>query len=209
MLEGEGVRAATSQKASKTSSSTSEWRSRVCNQVWKGKQCSNRTNGCRFAHPSPCSNNRCRSRPVPGCRAFHPRVGKEDPTRKGNGKGSARKGSAAPRANSGTGFREPYNKRNSSNSKGSTPNSNVHLRERVEMMEKQLEMRARAEDKGKQPSYRDVAARGLTTAGGVGNSSFGLGEGRGGFGHVQPDPAMLSTVVAAVMAVLAGGKQHF
>ncbi len=60
------------------------------------------------------------------------------------------------------------------------------------------------------PSYRDVAALGTSHS-----HSTPLGAGGGGspvnvgFAPVLPDRDVLSTVVATVMAVLAGGRQHF
>ncbi len=209
-------------KANANSSSSSVWRPRVCNQVWKGKQCPNRSNGCRFAHPTPCSNGSCKSAPAPGCRAFHPPMskGKKDSTSgRGNDKGSVRKGSAAPKAYGGKGNRRPNHRRNgtsnsnnSSSSRSNNNHSDFHLRRRIEVMEKKLELQA-----GKTPpSYRDVAARGLlahsSSNGGNNNNNptYGRGPDRvvpGGFGHGRPDPAVLSTVVAAVMAVLSGGDQ--
>ncbi len=202
--------------------STTDWRPRVCNQVWRGRQCPNRSNGCKFAHPTPCNNGRCRSGPASGCRAFHPRVSRENLSRRqGNGRGGARKGGDAPK-HGGKGPHRPNNsnsnsggnRRNNSSSNGSNggnrPSGGLHLEERVEMMEKKLQL----QEKGRL-SYRDVAARGLTAAGSNGNNSGNilnggrpLGRGTSGFGRAQPDPAVLSTVVAAVMAVLAGG-QHF
>ena len=87
------------------------------------------------------------------------------------------------------------------------------------MMERQLQLQARREDLGEKPSYRDVAKRGLAPTGGGSGSSANTGgpssgirtdrKGQGGSDRVLPDPAMLSTVVAAVMAVLAGGNPHF
>ncbi len=199
------------------------WRPRVCNQVWKGKRCPNRNNGCRFAHPTPCSNDHCRSGPSQGCKAFHP------PTSgKGNGKGSVRRGGAAPKKknngkNGSNKSRKPNAKRSApsngraggsaGNSGNGSSKSIAHqLGERVEMMERQLGLgRERL-------SYRDVAARGLNARDDGGSpdantnipsiGSRPIGRRPPGFGHVQPDPAMLSTVVAAVMAVLAGGHQH-
>ncbi len=67
------------------------------------------------------------------------------------------------------------------------------------------------------PSYRDVAARGvplpppLVHCGSGGFTGNGRGaNGNGGFAPGLPDQALLSTVVASVMAVLAErGQQHF
>ncbi len=67
------------------------------------------------------------------------------------------------------------------------------------------------------PSYRDIALRGLPSLSSSSNFNNGgnfvggvaRGPTSGGFGLGQPDPATLSTVVAAVMAVLAGGTQPF
>ncbi len=216
--DGKGKGKATS-KANSTSLPTSAWRPRVCNQVWKGKQCPNRSSGCRFAHPTPCSNDRCRSGPAPGCRAFHPPMNKRkrDPPKKGNDKGSVRKGGAAPKTNGGNGTRKPNNKGRGptsgggSNSGSSNSHPDLQLRKRIEAMERKLELQS-----GKTPSYRDVAARGLLahSNGSGGNSSnpthgFGANQmGPGSFDRGRPDPTMLSTVVAAVMAVLSGGDQH-
>ncbi len=64
------------------------------------------------------------------------------------------------------------------------------------------------------PSYRDVAARGLlasNNSSGVSNPIIGSrldGGGLGGFALARHDPSVLSTVVAAVMAVLEGGNQN-
>ncbi len=193
------------------------WRPRVCNRVWKGKIC--KSNGCRFAHPNPCDSSRCSGGPTAGCKAFHPRVGGvETSVVLGNGKGSARRGGTAPNRNrkgrpdsnsgrssssySNNNRRTPAGNRGSGNgssgsrsgSSSSTSNSNF---------------------RHPQVSYRDVAARAVPSVadsasgsnGGSNNSIFPF-QGRGGFAHVQPDPAVLSTVVAAVMAVLSGRGQH-
>ncbi len=213
---------ATNKKTLKNSDSyvtNPEWRPRVCNQVWRGGTCKNRTTGCKYAHPTPCSNSSCASGPTSGCRAFHPR-GRE--RGKGNGKGGARKGNAVPNQSRKrtNGPHRPNNTakilKGSSGSSSSSNNAHSRLQERVEMMERQLGLQARAEDKEGKLSYRDVVVRGQAATGGYGstisNPPSGLRankEGNGGFGPVQPDPAMLSTVVAAVMAVLAGGNRHF
>ena len=84
-------------------------------------------------------------------------------------------------------------------------------------MERQLGLR---EEMGRRLSYRDVAARGLTTPAPSNSNSINSnnshtngsrpdGMGPGGFGLAQPSPDMLSAVVAAVMAVLAGKGQRF
>ncbi len=184
--------------------------------MWRGGTCNNRTNGCKYAHPTPCSNSSCASGPTSGCRAFHPRGrGKE----KGNGKGGVRKGNAVPnqsrRRPNATKIPRGSSGSSSSGSSGSaTSSSNAHsrLRDRVEIMERQLGLQVGAKDKEEKLSYRDVVARGRMATGGYGSTIGnppGLRANKGGFGHVQPDPAMLSTVVAAVMAVLAGGNQRF
>ncbi len=58
-----------------------------------------------------------------------------------------------------------------------------------------------------QPSYRDVAASGTSLSLSPINGSFG--NANVGFAPVQHDQAMLNTVVATVMAVLAGRNHHF
>ena len=195
------------------STSSSVWRPRVCNRVWKGKQCPNMSSGCRFAHPTPCTNGRCKSGPAPGCRAFHP-------ARRGNDRGSERKGGGAPKVKGGNVTRRPNNRRsgtsNSNNSGGSGSNrrssnnhTDLHLRKRVEMMERKLELQT-----GKAPpSYRDVAARGLHAphigAGSGNNNLSNQRRASAGFGLAQPSPDMLGAVVAAVMAALTGKGQHF
>ncbi len=214
---------ATNTKTSE-SSNNAGWRPRVCNQVWKGGNCNNRNNGCRFAHPTPCTSNRCGSGPSPGCRAFHPRVSRGDLTKKGNGKGGVRRGDAAPKGNSSSNrSRQPITRRNATSHGGGNSSGNnnsrpaeLQLRERIELMERRLGLREAEEAGGRRLSYRDVVARGLSTPGGSGsnnnNPTHGTrsgGLGRGGSGLAQPDPAMLSTVVAAVMAVLTGGSSNF
>ncbi len=211
---------ATDKKTSKSSDATAGWRPRVCNQVWKGRSCNNMSNGCRFAHPTPCSNNRCKSGPATGCKAFHPRVNKGDLTRRGNGKGSVRRGDAAPKGNNGKSHQPSARRNGASNSNNSNTrprSSDLRLGERVELMERQLGLR---EEMGRRLSYRDVAARGLTTPAPNNSNSINSnnshtngsrpdGMGPGGFGLAQPSPDMLSAVVAAVMAVLAGKGQRF
>ncbi len=220
---GRGGEATSKASGNSTSVSTTDWRPRVCNQVWRGRQwqCPNRSNGCRFAHPTPCNNGRCRSGPAPGCRAFHPRVSKENLSRRqGNSKGGARKGSDAPK-HRGKGPHRPNNSSNNGGNRRSSPSSNggnggnrpsggLHLEERMEIMEKKLQLQEK-----EKLSYRDVAARGLNATGSSSNTNGNIldggrpiGGGTSGFGRARPDPAVLSTVVAAVMAVLAGG-QHF
>ncbi len=178
------------------------------------------SNGCRFAHPTPCSNNRCKSGPATGCKAFHPRVNKGDLTRRGNGKGSVRRGDAAPKGNNGKSHQPSARRNGASNSNNSNTrprSSDLRLGERVELMERQLGLR---EEMGRRLSYRDVAARGLTTPAPSNSNSINSnnshtngsrpdGMGPGGFGLAQPSPDMLSAVVAAVMAVLAGKGQRF
>ena len=104
-----------------TVSDKTHWRPRVCNRVWKGKVCNNRSNGCRFAHPDPCNSSRCSGGPMANCKAFHPRVrGVETSVMVGNGKGSARKGGAAPTRNKRDGKApKPKPRPNSSNSSSS------------------------------------------------------------------------------------------
>ncbi len=62
-------------------------------------------------------------------------------------------------------------------------------------------------------SYRDIAARGTPHSSFLANGSRGTTNGTSignvAFGPVQPDPAVLSTVVGAVMAALTGRAQHF
>ncbi len=62
------------------------------------------------------------------------------------------------------------------------------------------------------PSYRDIAARGLPNGDGSTNPDHGHNlqrTGSGGFDLAQHNPAVISTVVAAVMAVLGGGSSNF
>ncbi len=204
----------------KTLNKSTSWRPRVCNQVWRGKACPNRSNGCKYAHPTPCSSDGCIPNPANGCRAFHPRVG--GTTTVGNGKGSGRRVGAAPTGNS----RRPQNKKsfgsgnsgsnrpNSHNrtSSGSNGNNNSHLQlvRRLAAVERRMGETGPAEKVERRPSYRDVAARG-THASGVNSNgnNRAVPSYRGDFAPAQHDPAMLSTVVAAVMAVLSGRGQLF
>ena len=221
----------TSQKAPKATS-TMVWRPRVCNRVWKGKQCPNRSNGCRFAHPTPCNNDRCKPGPAPGCRAFHPAVSKKgppvskgDPGKKGNAKGSVRKGGGAPkgkgpnagriggtsgggRGSSGSNGHSSSNHHSNNNSRP-RPNG-LQLRERLEMMERRLGLQG--DDGGRMPSYRDVAASSLND-----NSSAWWVRAAGnperrdeGCAHAraQLPPGLMDAVMAAVMAVVADGGQR-
>ncbi len=158
-------------------------------------------------------------RPCSGLQGLSPAHEQEEegPPKRGNDKGSVRKGGAAPKANGGNGTRKPNNKGRGptsgggSNSGSSNSHPDLQLRKRIEAMERKLELQS-----GKTPSYRDVAARGLLahSNGSGGNSSnpthgFGANQvGPGSFDRGRPDPTMLSTVVAAVMAVLSGGDQH-
>ncbi len=206
-----------------TSLDGTSWRPRVCNRVWKGKICNNRSSGCRFAHPEPCRSSKCASGPMPGCKAFHPRVGGvETSVAMGNGKGSARKGGAAPKRSK----RDDKAPRPSSSNSGGN-----NGRKRTADGNGRSSGTASRNTGGTssnprlpQVSYRDVAARALTGASGSANTGNGLSSSgnnsnipyfqalpaRGGeFAHAQPDPAVLSTVVAAVMAVLSGGRQLF
>ncbi len=147
----------------------------------------------------------------------------------GNGRGSVHRGGAAPKGNSGNNggnnSRKPNARRSgpsgssgSSSSSSSSKSITRQLGERVEMMERQLGLQSRL-------SYRDVAARGLIAKGGDSSGSNAdtnipnigsigprpIGRVTPGFGHAQHDPSMISTVLAAVLAVLAGGnqQQHF
>ena len=195
--------------------------------MWKGKQCPNRSNGCRFAHSIPCSNNRYKSGPASGCRAFHPPVGKKDlpvsrkdTAKNGNCMGGVRMGGDTPKRK-GNRSHKPTTGRTGGTSSGSRGDSNssssnrrsynrhsnnnnssrLQLRERMEMMERRLGLQG--DNGGKMPSYRDMAARSL-------NSGNYPNPGRlanVGFARVQPDPTVLSTVVTAVMAVLGGGRE--
>ena len=194
---------------------TSEWRPRVCNQVWRGGTCNNMSKGCRFAHPNPCSDSGCASAPAPTCRAFHPK-------RRGNGRGSVRKGGDVPGRREDTKLPRPSGT-NSGTNIGSNIGSNsnlsrsatLQLRERLEAMEKRLGLKEKGRSNivgERRPSYRDVAARGLSRGGSGDTNPFNPNRGRSGANGdsalVRPDPAVLSTVVAAVMAVLSTG-QHF
>ncbi len=196
---------------------TPEWRPRVCNQVWRGGTCKNRSKGCRFAHPSPCGSNGCTITPAPNCRAFHPR------RKGGNDRGDERKGNAAPKNRKGSnGPSGPSSSSskgngsgNSNKTRGPRSNSNsnnrsaLRLGDRVARVERQLGGMSGTVGT---PSYRDVTVRGLCvppTIGGSNGGSSGSLANKGGFGLAQPDPGMLSTVVAAVMAVLSGRGQQF
>ncbi len=170
-----------------------------------------------IAHPTPCSRANCVPSPTSDCRAFHPRVG-------GNGRGSVRKGGAAPKGNS----RGPNNNRspsignmpnhhnrksgNNGNSHNRSNNtSHLQLIKRVAAVERRMGTTTLGGQRRQGVSYRDAVASSnpppLTNSSG-GGRIVGASSG-GGFAHVQPDPAVLSTVVAAVMAVLSGGKQLF
>ncbi len=193
------------------------WRPRVCNRVWKGKICKNRSSGCRFAHPDPCNSNKCSGSPAAGCKAFHPRVGGvETSVVMGNGRGSVRRGGAAPNG--------------SRRNKASRPNSSSNNRRTAEESGGNRGGGSRSSGNNNTPSsssssslrrpqvsYRDMAARAVPSASGSNNNDnssiprFRAPPARvgGDFAHAPPDPAMLSAVVAAVMAVLSGGKQLF
>ena len=224
------VRNRDADRSSGCKSTSSQWRPRVCNRVWKGKTCNNRTNGCRFAHPTPCSRGGCVPTPNTGCRAFHPRVARVE----GNGKGDVRKGGAVPKGKKKKDNRSSRpNHKNASNGRGrarrgggggssngsssnndhngsssNSSNSQSSLQRRVSAMEARLSgMRE------KRPSYRDVAAGSLGVHPVLNSSNGSSSNGGGGlsggdYALARPDPATLSAVVSAVMAVLSGG-QHF
>ncbi len=206
---------------------SSEWRPRVCNQVWRGGTCKNRSKGCRFAHPTPCNSNNCATTPAPNCRAFHPK------RKGGNDRGDARKGNAAPKSRRGlngshrpsgssnsrggcsgggssgsrSGSNSTNNKTSGARGSGSSSSTNnrsaLNLGDRMARVERHL-----AGMSGNPPSYRDVAVRGLSGGNNGGSSSI-TSSNKGDFGLAQPNPAMLSTVVAAVMAVLSGRGPHY
>ncbi len=196
------------------------WRPRVCNRVWKGKICNSRTSGCRFAHPDPCRSSRCTGNPAAGCKAFHPHVrGVETSVTvvKGNDKGSVRKGGAAPNRN----VRDKKAPRPSSSSSGSN-SGNRRSGNGGSRSSGSNSNNRNSNHRLPQVSYRDVAARAVPSTMGCANGSGNSGgsnnsipyfraqparEG-GGYAHAQLDPAVLSTVVAAVMTVLAGGNQQ-
>ncbi len=208
-----------SSSATGNTTAASEWRPRVCNQVWRGGTCNNRSKGCRFAHPSPCNSSSCTNTPAPNCRAFHPRRKKE-----GNGEGDVRKGNAAPKRKGSNDHSRPSgssvggnNNRNRRSSKGSSSGSRKgnasslpQLHSRMATMERHL---VGMRDGREAPSYRDVVARGLPISAGSGSSSGNNHNSQRhegvGFGLAQPSPDVLSAVVAAVMAVLAGKGPHF
>ena len=192
------------------------WRPRVCNRVWKGKTCKNRSSGCRFAHPDPCNSSKCSGSPVAGCKAFHPRVGGVETSVLGNDRGSARRGSAAPNRNERdsrtsrpTGGRSGSNggrttggsgRKGEGGSRNGGSNNNTRS--------------SNSYQRRPQVSYRDVAARAATSASSRnsrgpqgntdGNNSGGIVT-RGDEGSAlgpRLQPGLLEAVVSAVMAVL-------
>ncbi len=188
--------------------------------MWKGGTCNNRLNGCKYAHPTPCNSSACASRPANGCRAFHPR--RDGSKGKGNEMGGARRGSGGvPNQikKRPDGSHRPNARKvtkgssgNSSSSGGSGSLAHSRLQERVATVERTV----KGMGKGNTPSYRDVAIRGLLPRPNHSGSNLGRANYNapllgpvptsGGFAHVQPDPAMLSAVVAAVIAVMQGGS---
>ena len=209
------------------------WKGRTCNSRSTGCRfahptpCFNRRcatgpiNGCRAFHPR-----------VSGYKTGRDKGNDKGDVRKGGAvpKGKKRdSGTLRPNPNhrkKSTNATSLSNSNRSSSGRNSNSNrsSNLQLQERVASMEKQLGGMSR-------PSYRDVASRGIPTtsnsSAGSGSSSSGSSggsngnylhhlampsQGRGGplegYALARPDPAVLNTVVAAVMAVLSGG-QHF
>ncbi len=83
--------------------------------------------------------------------------------------------------------------------------SDLQLLDRVAAMERRMGQAGLVQQP---PSYRDVVARGILNPGGSRSGSNGNNNNGGApSAPARPDPAVLSTVVAAVMAVLSG--QHF
>ena len=103
--------------------------------------------------------------------------------------------------------RGPTNHNHNGNRTNNTPD--LQLLGRVAAMERRMGLAGMVQQQ--RPSYRDVVAGGvLSPSGGNGHrSSSSCNNNIGGApsAPVRPDPAVLSSVVAAVMAVLSG--QHF
>ncbi len=221
-----------------TPATSGEWRPRVCNWVWRGLVCPNMANGCRYAHPYKCSNRRCADGPANDCKGFHPRKGNGGgDVGKGSNVSKERRGTKPQRPNKNGGKKSSSSNNNNRNrgsgGGGNKENSSAQLRERLEAMERQLQgiplqqqqQRRRRQQQQRQQqqqqqqqqppqtalSYRDVTARGLTSnvslGGSLGNTD-GVTNRSVAFVPAQHDPAVLSAVVAAVMAVLEGGRQH-
>ncbi len=131
--------------------------------------------------------------------------------------GGARKGNAVPKQSKGrtNGTHRPNNTKisNGGSSRGrSSSNTQSKLRERVDAMERTV--RNLGERSANRPSYRDVVISGSTNGGGSSNHNHNHVPTHrpvpvnGAFALDQPNPAMLSTVVAAVMAVLSGRERQ-
>ncbi len=188
----------------------------VCNRVWKGKTCKNRSSGCRFAHPDPCNSSKCSGNPVAGCKAFHPRVGGVETSVLGNDRGSARRGSAAPNRNERDGrTSRPTGGRSGSNGGRTTGGSGRKGEGGGRNGGSNNNTRSsNSYQRRPQVSYRDVAARAATSASSRnsrgpqgnmdGNNSGGIVT-RGDEGSAlgpRLQPGLLEAVVSAVMAVL-------
>ncbi len=191
-------------------------RPRVCNRIWKGKDCHRVGSGCPHSHPTICGDDDCANGPRPNCHSFHPPA-----AGRGNGMGGARKGGAASNRHKPRPNKEKAESNSSSrgknrasrgggNSGGGSSSSNNNgrptysqLQERVAMLKLQI-----SKEKGIRKELKEI--REMTSGGttiDVNNSTYRDVASRGVSGsevyaRAQVSPDFLNAVVAAVVAVL-------
>ena len=203
---------------------------KLCKSVWRDDVCGDWT--CDRAHPPRCGNPLCYPVRRRDCQHWHRVAGRQQQQQQqqqqqGNGSGAG-PGRAAGRQPQGNGSgsrpgpptqrqrqqqqrqqRRQQQRQSRPPRPQSQPQPRLHQRQQRQQQAPPPPPPLAGFPQQQQrqfPSYRDVAALGASR--GISNPIHGsgtVGTGPGGFAHARPDPATLSTVVAAVMAVLGGG----
>ena len=197
-------------------------RRKLCKSVWRDDVCRDRE--CDRAHPPRCGDPRCFPRRRSSCQHWHWMGGgqrqqqsqhqqqRQQPQHpQGNGS-SAGPGRAGKRQPQGQQQRRPQQRRpQQQRPRQVQQGGQRQWRQLRQQQQSQLGQQQQQRQQQQQPSYRDVAARGTSfppSGGNYGGASRGS-PANVGFGPAPHDQATLSTVVAAVMAVLSGRGQLF
>ncbi len=209
---------------------------KLCKSVWRDDVC--RDKDCDRAHPPRCGDPRCFPWRRRACQHWHRAADTRKEQGNGSSAGPGRaergqvQGSQQPQ-------QRPLRRRCEQPQGAADRHQRQHQRQQLlrqhqphprggrqqqqqqpaqrQQQQQRLHQQQRQQRQQEMPSYRDVALRGipsLNNGGSFHNDGSFLGSAvrghtSGGFGPGQPDPAALSTVVAAVMAVLAGRTQPF
>ncbi len=195
---------------------------RICNKVWKGRNC-NRRDTCNFAHPTICNNSGCNSGDARGaCSAFHP------PARAGNGRGGARRGNSASTrqkpngkartggssggsSSSSSGGSGGYN--NNNNRRSGNGRNNPHKPTYLQLQEKVANMKleiSRHRERGARRELRELKE--MTVSGTTNSSTYAQRAAKAvnndHSAPVRPPQELVDVVVKAVMAAIGEARQR-